>query len=291
MPDDTPRFTEVAPARLGRALRLDARQHHAGRRVRRPADGRHARLGRRGARSSRTTYAASAPGPLTGAGQHPRALGPPVRQRDDASRSSATCRSTRTDWAAEHMEVSRRTRLEQYEQVADHPRARRDPRDHARACRPAPSPPRSRSTSGDRHVELIHPGRGHTAGDLVVRVPDADVLLAGDLVEESDPPFIGDDSLAAGVAADPRPGARPDDRRHRGRARAREARRQGLRAGPAHRARRHRRDHPRPRRAAACPSEALADRRVALGPRALLERAVRLGYEHLPRSQKRLPLI
>ena len=47
---------------------------------------------------------------------------------------------------------------------------------------------------GDRAVELIHPGRGHTAGDLVVRVPDADVVLGGDLVEESDPPFIGDDS-------------------------------------------------------------------------------------------------
>ncbi|WP_134741861.1 MBL fold metallo-hydrolase [Nocardioides sp. 503] len=38
---------------------------------------------------------------------------------------------------------------------------------------------------GDRLVELVHPGRGHTAGDLVVRVPDCDVLLAGDLVEES----------------------------------------------------------------------------------------------------------
>ncbi|MET1058471.1 MAG: MBL fold metallo-hydrolase [Nocardioides sp.] len=38
---------------------------------------------------------------------------------------------------------------------------------------------------GDRMVELIHPGRGHTGGDIVVRVPDADVLLAGDLVEES----------------------------------------------------------------------------------------------------------
>ncbi len=48
---------------------------------------------------------------------------------------------------------------------------------------------------GDRQVELIHPGRGHTAGDLVVRVPDADVLLAGDLVEESGPPAYGDDSF------------------------------------------------------------------------------------------------
>ncbi len=38
---------------------------------------------------------------------------------------------------------------------------------------------------GSRMVELVHPGRGHTGGDLVVRVPDADVLLAGDLIEES----------------------------------------------------------------------------------------------------------
>jgi glyoxylase-like metal-dependent hydrolase (beta-lactamase superfamily II) len=38
---------------------------------------------------------------------------------------------------------------------------------------------------GDRLVELIHPGRGHSAGDAVVRVGDADVLFAGDLVEES----------------------------------------------------------------------------------------------------------
>jgi glyoxylase-like metal-dependent hydrolase (beta-lactamase superfamily II) len=38
---------------------------------------------------------------------------------------------------------------------------------------------------GDRQLVLVHPGRGHTAGDLVVRVPDCDVLLAGDLVEES----------------------------------------------------------------------------------------------------------
>jgi glyoxylase-like metal-dependent hydrolase (beta-lactamase superfamily II) len=46
---------------------------------------------------------------------------------------------------------------------------------------------------GDRPVELVHPGRGHTGGDLVVRVPDTDVLLAGDLVEESAPPAYGAD--------------------------------------------------------------------------------------------------
>jgi glyoxylase-like metal-dependent hydrolase (beta-lactamase superfamily II) len=43
---------------------------------------------------------------------------------------------------------------------------------------------------GGRAVELRHLGRGHTAGDLVVRVPDADLLLTGDLVEEgADPSF------------------------------------------------------------------------------------------------------
>jgi glyoxylase-like metal-dependent hydrolase (beta-lactamase superfamily II) len=54
---------------------------------------------------------------------------------------------------------------------------------------------------GDRLVELVHPGRGHTAGDAVVRVvpggTGADVLFAGDLVEESQVrsgvPGFGDD--------------------------------------------------------------------------------------------------
>ena len=46
---------------------------------------------------------------------------------------------------------------------------------------------------GDRQVELAHPGRGHSYGDAVVRVGDADVLLAGDLIEESAPPVYGVD--------------------------------------------------------------------------------------------------
>jgi glyoxylase-like metal-dependent hydrolase (beta-lactamase superfamily II) len=46
---------------------------------------------------------------------------------------------------------------------------------------------------GDRVVELVHPGPGHTPGDLVVRVPDADAVLVGDLVEESAPPAYGID--------------------------------------------------------------------------------------------------
>ncbi|GIF67753.1 MBL fold metallo-hydrolase [Asanoa ishikariensis] len=45
---------------------------------------------------------------------------------------------------------------------------------------------------GGRIVVLSHFGRGHTAGDLVAHVPDADVVIAGDLVEESGPPDFGD---------------------------------------------------------------------------------------------------
>lgn len=45
---------------------------------------------------------------------------------------------------------------------------------------------------GGRTVELRHFGRGHTAGDLVVHVPDCGVVLAGDLVEEGAPPSFED---------------------------------------------------------------------------------------------------
>lgn len=45
---------------------------------------------------------------------------------------------------------------------------------------------------GGRVVELRHLGRGHTDGDLVVAVPDALVLIAGDLVEQGAPPSFAD---------------------------------------------------------------------------------------------------
>lgn len=48
---------------------------------------------------------------------------------------------------------------------------------------------------GDRVVELMHLGRGHTDNDLVVHVPDAAAWLVGDLVEESGPPSYGPDSF------------------------------------------------------------------------------------------------
>jgi glyoxylase-like metal-dependent hydrolase (beta-lactamase superfamily II) len=48
---------------------------------------------------------------------------------------------------------------------------------------------------GDREVELSYHGRAHTGGDAVVHVPDADVLVVGDLIEESAPPVHGPDSF------------------------------------------------------------------------------------------------
>jgi glyoxylase-like metal-dependent hydrolase (beta-lactamase superfamily II) len=45
---------------------------------------------------------------------------------------------------------------------------------------------------GGRSVELAYLGRGHTDNDIVVRVPDADVLFAGDLLEADATPFFGD---------------------------------------------------------------------------------------------------
>jgi glyoxylase-like metal-dependent hydrolase (beta-lactamase superfamily II) len=46
---------------------------------------------------------------------------------------------------------------------------------------------------GDRQVEVAHLGLGHTDGDLVVVVPDADLLFTGDLLESAGPPSFGDD--------------------------------------------------------------------------------------------------
>jgi glyoxylase-like metal-dependent hydrolase (beta-lactamase superfamily II) len=143
---------------------------------------------------------------------------------------------------------------------------------------------------GDRLVELVHPGRGHTAGDLVVRVPDADALLAGDLVEESGPANLGDDSwpmewpLALDIVLGlltptsvvvPGHGA-PVDREFVEEQRntigivAETIRDLATRGIPV--------------------SEAL-DAAEWPYPREHLATAVRRGYEHLPRSQKRLPLV
>lgn len=52
---------------------------------------------------------------------------------------------------------------------------------------------------GDRQVELRYLGRGHTDNDIVVRVPDASVVFAGDLLENAPAPGFGDSYPVAWV--------------------------------------------------------------------------------------------
>lgn len=49
---------------------------------------------------------------------------------------------------------------------------------------------------GGLDVRLMHLGRGHTMGDLVVWVPASGVIFAGDLVQKSASPYCGDAHLA-----------------------------------------------------------------------------------------------
>jgi glyoxylase-like metal-dependent hydrolase (beta-lactamase superfamily II) len=143
---------------------------------------------------------------------------------------------------------------------------------------------------GDRLVELVHPGRGHTAGDLVVRVPDADVLLAGDLVEESGPANLGEDSwpmdwplaldivlglLTSTSVVVPGHGA-PVDREF-----VEEQRNTiGIVAETI-----------RDLATRGVPVDQALDAADWPYPREVLAAAVRRGYDQLPRSQKRLPLV
>ncbi|WP_433534722.1 MBL fold metallo-hydrolase [Micromonospora sp. CA-249363] len=86
-----------------------------------------------------------------------------------------------------------RLRREAYEEVrAEHPELAADLSDT-----PLLAPTHTVHTEttldlGGRRVLLRHPGRGHTDADLVAHVPDADVLVAGDLVEQSGPPAFED---------------------------------------------------------------------------------------------------
>ncbi|HEX2222493.1 MAG TPA: MBL fold metallo-hydrolase [Candidatus Limnocylindria bacterium] len=49
---------------------------------------------------------------------------------------------------------------------------------------------------GDRTVELRYLGRGHTAGDIVVWLPEERICFAGDLVEAQAAPYMGDAHIA-----------------------------------------------------------------------------------------------
>jgi glyoxylase-like metal-dependent hydrolase (beta-lactamase superfamily II) len=59
-------------------------------------------------------------------------------------------------------------------------------------------------TFGGTQVEMYHLGRGHTDNDIVISLPERNVLFAGDLIEEGAPPSFNDsypldwpDTLAA----------------------------------------------------------------------------------------------
>ena len=143
---------------------------------------------------------------------------------------------------------------------------------------------------GDRAVELVHPGRAHSAGDLLVRVPDADVVVVGDLVSAAGPAAYGPDCwpldwprsldvllqvLTSASVVVPGHGPRTDRdgvEEHRATI--------GIVAETV--------------RDAAGRGVPLDDALAAAEwpwPREALGEAVRRGYAQLPRSQRRLPLL
>ncbi|AUM75208.1 MBL fold metallo-hydrolase [Paracoccus jeotgali] len=48
---------------------------------------------------------------------------------------------------------------------------------------------------GNRRIDLMHLGRAHTAGDIVVHVPDENVMFTGDIVEYHSACYCGDGHL------------------------------------------------------------------------------------------------
>ena len=49
---------------------------------------------------------------------------------------------------------------------------------------------------GKRRVDLMHLGRAHTAGDIVIHVPDQNVMFTGDIVEAHSACYCGDGHFA-----------------------------------------------------------------------------------------------
>jgi glyoxylase-like metal-dependent hydrolase (beta-lactamase superfamily II) len=54
---------------------------------------------------------------------------------------------------------------------------------------------------GNRRVDLMHLGRAHTAGDIVIHVPDENVMFTGDIVEDHSACYCGDGHFAEWGAA------------------------------------------------------------------------------------------
>ena len=49
---------------------------------------------------------------------------------------------------------------------------------------------------GNRQIDLMHLGRAHTAGDIVIHVPDQNVMFTGDIVEYHSACYCGDGHFA-----------------------------------------------------------------------------------------------
>ncbi len=49
---------------------------------------------------------------------------------------------------------------------------------------------------GNRQIDLMHIGRAHTAGDIVIHVPDQNVMFTGDIVEYHSACYCGDGHFA-----------------------------------------------------------------------------------------------
>ncbi|MBL8926590.1 MAG: MBL fold metallo-hydrolase [Pseudonocardia sp.] len=92
---------------------------------------------------------------------------------------AATAAAQRTEWAAHYRDRGDPTTADALD--ATHPPLP----DHA-------VDPETTLDLGGRTVTLRHLGRGHTDHDVVVHVPDAAVVFAGDLVEQGAPPDLGD---------------------------------------------------------------------------------------------------
>jgi glyoxylase-like metal-dependent hydrolase (beta-lactamase superfamily II) len=96
---------------------------------------------------------------------------------------AATADAQRAEWAAYYQEKG--------DSVTAEALAATDPPLPGRAVDPAVE-----LDLGGRTVALLHPGRGHTDHDVAVRVPDAEIVFAGDLVEQGAPPDLGDAVVA-----------------------------------------------------------------------------------------------
>ncbi len=118
---------------------------------------------------------------------------------------------------------------------------------------------------GDRIIELLFLGRGHTSGDIVTRVVDADVVAAADLIEESAKPWIGLNSWPLEWPATLDLLLEFDDRSDSRDSRTRDTGRSRVPSRTARRDRGYRRDRPAPGRTRCTRRTRGCRRRLAVG--------------------------